>query len=236
MAANLLIEERRGYFIVTINRAAAFNTLSIDTLNELTNFFSSIGKRDDTAAVILTGAGGSFAAGADLKELLSLAPQSAVQFSKRGQDLFSLMGNLSQLVIAAIDGYCLGGGLDLALACDIRYASLRSMFAHPGAKLGIITGFGGTMRLPDAVGLASAKKLFTTAERIDAAEAKRIGLVQQVTNNDVMTIAVSLAERAVEQGRRSVGYFKEIIRQTGGLTTNQSDLIERRSKQLFDES
>src|SRR5882724_9971185 len=163
MSANLLIDERSEYVVITINRASAFNTLSIDTLNELSDSFRSIGNRDDIAAIILTGTGDSFAAGADIKELSSLTPQSAIEFSERGQDLFTQIERLPQLVIAAIDGYCLGGGLDLALACDIRYATSRSTFAHPGAKLGIITGFGGTTRLADAVGIASASRLFTTA-------------------------------------------------------------------------
>jgi enoyl-CoA hydratase len=236
MPVNLLIDERSGYIVITINRAAAFNTLSIDTLKELADGFRLISDRDDIAAVILTGTGESFAAGADIKELSALTPQSAIEFSKRGQDLFTLMEHLPQLVIAAIDGYCLGGGLDLALACDIRYGSSRSTFAHPGAKLGIITGFGGTMRLPETVGIASAVRMITTAERIDALAAERIGLVQQVVDGDVMAVAISLAERAVARGRKTISYFKEIIRQTSRVTSNQSDLIERRSKDLFNRS
>jgi enoyl-CoA hydratase len=236
MSANLLIDERSGYVVITINRAAAFNTLSIDTLKELTNSFRSIATREDIAALILTGMGDSFAAGADIKELSALTPQSAIGFSKRGQDFFTLMESLPQLVIAAIDGYCLGGGLDLALACDIRYATARSTFAHPGAKLGIITGFGGTMRLPNSIGQASAVRLFTTAERITAEEAERIGLVQQVVKDDVKTIAISLAERAGEQGKRAIGYFKEVTKQTSRITLSQANLLEHRASELFKKS
>jgi len=236
MSANLLTEERTGYVIITINRAAMFNTLSIETLTELTQTISVIAKRTGVAAIILKGTGDSFAAGADIKELSSLTPQSAIEFSKRGQDLFNLLGEIPQLVIAAIDGYCLGGGLDLALACDIRYATVRSTFAHPGARLGIITGFGGTMRLPDAIGPAAARRMFTTADRIDAREAERIGLVQRVVDDDVMSIAISLAESAADQGRKTIAYFKEVIRQTSRVSAGQAGLIERRAKELFNKS
>ena len=236
MSANLLIDEHSGYIIITINRAAMFNTLSIETLTELTAFIQAAGKRKDTAAIILKGTGDSFAAGADIRELSLLTPQTAIEFSKRGQDLFNLFEEIPQLVIGAIDGYCLGGGLDIALACDIRYATSRSTFAHPGAKLGIITGFGGTMRLPDAIGQASARLMFTTAKRIDAKEAERIGLVQRVVDDDVMSIAILLAEKAAVHGGKSISYFKEIIKQTVRVSRSQADIIERRAKELFNKS
>ena len=150
-------------------------------------------------AVIVTGAGDeSFAAGADLREVSSLTSRSALSFAARGQRVFDRIERSPQIVIAAIRGYCMGGGLDLALACDIRHASPDSTFAHPGALRGIVTGFGGTGRLPRLIGRSRAIELFATGRRLSATEALEIGLVDRVSDDPLATTR----EVAVEIGQR----------------------------------
>lgn len=176
--------ESDGTAVVTINRGPQFNTLSIETLEALDTVFVALAADSSCVAVIVTGAGGeSFAAGADLREVGSLTPRSALAFAARGQRVFDRIERAPQIVLAAIDGYCMGGGLDLALACDIRHASPRSTFAHPGSIRGIMTGFGGTGRLPRLVGRSRAIELFATGGRISADKALEIGLIDRVTDD-----------------------------------------------------
>ena len=128
----------------------------------------------------ITGEGGSFAVGADLNEIGDLTPSTARAFSQQGNRIFRLLERSDTAVVAGIDGFCLGGGLDLALAADWRVASERSVFGHPGADLGLITGFGGTQRLPRLIGQRAAARYLYTAQRMDAEEAYQQGLAQEV--------------------------------------------------------
>ncbi|HYH84288.1 MAG TPA: enoyl-CoA hydratase/isomerase family protein, partial [Pyrinomonadaceae bacterium] len=132
--------------------------------------------------------------GADIRELQSLTPESAREFAARGQQLFQRIADARQLTIAAVNGFCMGGGLDFALACRVRVASHQAVFAHPGARLGIITGWGGTQRLPALVGTARAFEMFTTARRLTADEAFEIGLVSRV-RPDALDCALEIAAR-----------------------------------------
>jgi enoyl-CoA hydratase len=138
--------------IVRFNRPAQRNALSFSTLNKLKSILSTLLPSDDVGAIILTGTDDVFASGADIRELSELNPASAFEFSTFGQSLFQSVGDAKQVTIAAINGYCMGGALDLALSCDIRVASKAAVFSHPGGKLGIITGWGGTQRLPRIIG------------------------------------------------------------------------------------
>ena len=133
--------------------------------------------------LIITGYAGVFSVGADLDSLGSLDAPSAREFSIRGQSLMSRVTKPDAITMAAIDGHCLGGGLDLALSCDLRYASPRSTFQHPGVKRGIITGWGGNVRLPALIGADNARGYFVTAERIGAEEAKRLGLLNDICDS-----------------------------------------------------
>lgn len=133
--------------------------------------------RDDIQSIIFTGTDDVFASGANIRELTQLNPESAKDFAKFGQTLFQMIADARQVTIAAINGYCMGGALDLALACDLRVASKDAVFAHPGARLGIITGWGGTQRLPRLIGRARALEFFTTARTLKSIEALEIGLV-----------------------------------------------------------
>lgn len=178
--------ERNQYAIITINRAPQMNSLSQAVFAKLTATLTRLRTDRHLRAIVLTGANGIFSVGADLNEVALLDPVTAFEFSRRGQATLKLLSSASThkvVTIAAIDGYCLGGGLDLALACELRFASPRSTFAHPGAKRGIITGWGGTIRLPRLVGRTTALQLFLTGDRIDAAEALRIGLVHELCDN-----------------------------------------------------
>ena len=155
--------------IIRFNRPARRNSLSSGTLTKLDSIFSQVTSQTDVSAIIFTGTDDVFASGADIRELAGLDPISARAFSERGQKLFQRIADAPQLTVAAINGYCMGGALDLSLACDIRVASSSAVFAHPGSQLGIITGWGGTQRLPRLIGKARALELFMTARRFDAA-------------------------------------------------------------------
>jgi enoyl-CoA hydratase len=166
--------------IIRFDSPASRNSLSQDVLNELERILTTILDRSDIDAIIFTGSADVFASGADIKELTSLSQETAYRFSKRGQTVFGMITGARQRTIAAINGYCMGGALDLALACDIRIASSKAVFAHPGARLGIITGWGGTQRLPRLIGRARALELFVTGRRVESAEALAIGLIDEV--------------------------------------------------------
>lgn len=178
----IVVESRASLAIIRLNRPAEKNQLSIATLAELETAVSALTTRADVSAIIFTGTADAFASGANIRELRSHTPETARAFAQRGQHLFQKIADASQLTIAAVNGYCMGGGLDLALACDVRCASTNAVFAHPGARLGIITGWGGTQRLPRLIGVARALEMFATARRISSKEAYAIGLVSMVSD------------------------------------------------------
>jgi enoyl-CoA hydratase len=177
---HVVTEERAALAVIRIDRPEQRNSLSAATLNDLDVAFSTLSVRDDINAIIFTGTRDVFASGADIRELRTLTSDTALEFARRGQALFQKISEARQLTIAAINGYCMGGGLDLALACRIRVASPTAVFAHPGARLGIITGWGGTQRLSALIGTARAVEMFTTARRLSAEEAFDCGLVTRI--------------------------------------------------------
>ncbi len=179
-APAVVVEELGAHAILRFNRPRERNPLSLSTLAALEQAFDELTARADLTTIIITGTDDVFASGANIRELQTLTPATAREFAVRGQRLFQRIADARQLTIAAVNGYCMGGGLDLALACDVRVASNGAVFAHPGARLGIITGWGGTQRLARLVGTARALGMFLTARRVGAAEAKAIGLVEEV--------------------------------------------------------
>jgi enoyl-CoA hydratase len=189
----VIVEACSSFAVIRLNRPAARNPLSITTLEELDSCVSALITRTDINAIIFTGTQDVFASGADIRELRSLTPQTAREFATRGQRLFQKIADAKQLTIAAVNGYCMGGGLDLALACDVRCASPIAVFAHPGARLGIITGWGGTQRLPRLIGAARALEMFVTAKRVTSDEAYEIGLVSRIIE-PVLDYAIKLAK------------------------------------------
>jgi len=178
--------------VIRFNKPAQRNPLSVSTLHDLQETLLALLPRDDVKFLIFTGTGDVFASGANIRELAQLNSMTALQFSQLGQRVFQLIADAQQRTVAAINGYCLGGALDLALACDIRIASTSASFAHPGARLGIITGWGGTQRLPSIIQRARALELFLTARRITSAEALEMGLVSSLSD-DPLGSAISTA-------------------------------------------
>ncbi len=166
--------------VVRFNRPAERNALSTPTLDKLDIMLSNLISDHKLNSIIFTGTGNVFSSGADIRELATLDVNRARHFSSKGQRLFQRIAKAPQLTIAAINGYCMGGGLDLALACDIRVAASSAVFAHPGARLGIITGWGGTQRLPRVIGKARALEFFITAQRMTSKEAQEIGLISRI--------------------------------------------------------
>lgn len=178
----LLIEEENGIVTVTINREKALNALNYQTFSELEYLFGTqLSQRIDFKGVIITGAGEkAFVAGADIKEFAELTTETGAALSKRGQDIFFLIERFHRPVIAAVNGFALGGGCELALACHLRIAGEKARFGLPELNLGIIPGYGGTQRLAQYIGKTKAMEYLLTSNMIDAQEANRLGLVNAV--------------------------------------------------------
>jgi enoyl-CoA hydratase len=178
---NVLLDKSDSIAVVTINRPDKLNALNAATVAELDRAFRDAAADDDVRGVIVTGAGEkAFVAGADIGELARMGPIDGVAVSRLGQDAFRFLETMGKPVIAAVNGFALGGGMELALACHLRVASEKAKFGLPEVKLGIIPGYGGTIRLPRIVGRGRALELILTGEMIDAAEAYRIGLANRV--------------------------------------------------------
>ncbi len=169
--------------IVRFTRPEIRSPLSVVVLDQLHTIVDDLSLNSDITRLIFTGSGDSFASGADLREIARVSPENAHDFARYGQTLMAKVAALPQKTIAAINGWCFGGALDLALSCDIRIASTNAKFAHPGTGLGIITGWGGTQRLPRLVGQGNALEMFFTAATVDAEKALRIGLVDLVADD-----------------------------------------------------
>jgi len=182
-----------GCLIITFTRPEVRNPLSVSVLIELLSILNAVDAAIRT--VIFTGSDDVFASGADLREIAEVTKDEAPAFARRGQSLMNRICDLEQTTIAAINGYCFGGALDLALACDRRIASPAAKFAHPGAGLGIITGWGGTQRLPRLVGTANALEMFFTASPVDAERALPIGLVDEIAD-DPLERALAFTQQA----------------------------------------
>ena len=178
MSEYLVTERLSDALVVRFTRPEIRNPLSREVVERLHEIIDSID--GSVKKIIFTGSGDTFASGANLNEIAALSPDDAPEFARLGQSLMQKIDDLPQLVIAAINGHCFGGALDLALSCDIRIASPTARFAHPGAGLGIITGWSGTQRLPRLVGTVNANEMFFTASPIDSKRALHIGLIDEI--------------------------------------------------------
>ena len=179
--------------IIRFNRPAIKNPLSVKTLEKLDRIYTVLNFDVRFEKIIFTGSGDTFASGANLNEISRLTQDTAREFGRRGQRLMQKIYNSDKLTMAAINGYCFGGALDLAMSCKRRIASPNTIFCHPGVSLGIITGWGGTQLLPRLIGEAKALEIFLTARRVDAYEALRIGLVDELAENPLNS-ALSFVE------------------------------------------
>ncbi len=191
MSTYMKCEKIGDSLIVRFARPEVRNPLSRVVIEQLHSIVDSIG--DGVKNLIFTGTGEAFASGANLNEIAALSADDAPEFALLGQTLMQKIDELPLRVIAAINGHCFGGALDLALACDRRIASPAARFAHPGAGLGIITGWGGTQRLPRLVGTANANEMFFTAFPINAERALKIGLIDEIAD-DVMETALQIVQ------------------------------------------
>lgn len=178
----ILVSQQDGIVNLTINRPKALNALNKGVFDDLDTFFSEgYLQYDKLTGVIISGAGEkAFVAGADIKEFLSLDAESAIHLSKRGQDVFFKIENFHLPVIALVDGFALGGGCELAMACHMRIGTPKAKFGQPEVNLGLIPGYGGTQRLPQLVGKAKAMEMILTGDMIDAMEAHRLGLINYI--------------------------------------------------------
>ena len=197
---------------VTVNRPKAMNALNSQVLDELFDAFTALAGNADVKAVILTGEGKAFVAGADIAEMSKLNAVEARAFAKKGHAVMNLIENIEKPVIAAVNGFALGGGCELSMACDIRIASSKAKFGQPEVGLGLIPGFGGNLRLPRLVGKGNAKYLSYSADMIDAAEAYRIGLVQKVAEpEELIAEAEKMAGKIAAQAPIAVAVAKDVV-------------------------
>ncbi len=190
---------------VTLNNSPR-NVLTLSLMAELETVVDELGKNGAVKAIVLTGSGPLFVAGADIKVIASItSTEGGEQLARQGQALFSKIEQMHKVVIAAINGFCLGGGLELAMACHIRIAGDRVRMGQPEINLGIIPGFGGTQRLPRLVGQAKAIELILTGDMINAEEAKRIGLVNKVVPEaEVLKQATGMAKKIASKGGKAI--------------------------------
>jgi enoyl-CoA hydratase len=197
---NLLVEVEDGITLVKINRPQVLNALNEETLRELQGALKEVAGRKDVRAVILTGEGDkAFVAGADIAAMKAMNPTDALAFSRLGHDTLGMIENLTKPVIAAVNGFALGGGLEIALACDFIYASEKAKLGVPEVTLGIFPGFGGTQRLPRLIGKGKAKELIFTGGMIDASEAYNLGIVNKVFPTDQLMEEVFKTARTIAQ-------------------------------------
>ncbi|HUG43993.1 MAG TPA: enoyl-CoA hydratase-related protein [Acidobacteriota bacterium] len=220
---NLHVEFSEGVAVATFNRPEVMNALNQRTLEELDALLQKLEGDDGVGILILTGAGGkAFVAGADIREFSRLDALSARGLALRGQRLFTRLEEFSRPVVAAVNGFCLGGGCELALACHIRIASENAKFGQPEVKLGIIPGYGGTQRLTRLVGKGKALELILTGEMIAASEAKEIGLVNHVVAaENLLPFCRELAGKMLKNGPLALRYAIQAVNGGAEMSLHQ---------------
>jgi enoyl-CoA hydratase len=225
---NLLIEIEDGIGLVTINRPQALNALNRETLAELATAIDELSDEDEVQVIILTGSGEkAFVAGADIRELAENSPLESNVHAMFGQSLMDLIEELGMPTIAAVNGYALGGGLELAMACSIRIASTNAKLGLPEVGLGIIPGFGGTQRLPRLVGQGRAMHMVLTAEPVDAATALQYGLVTEVHEPaELLGAAKVLAKKLMAKSSLTLRIAEETVRVGAEMAQTQGMAYE----------
>ena len=217
---NLIVEMDNQTAIVTVNRPKVLNALNKETIKELKQVFEELEGDDSVLSVILTGAGEkSFVAGADITEIRTSTAMEARDWGRYAQAVFNSVENFPKTVIAAVNGFALGGGCELAMSCDIRIASEKARFGQPEVLLGVTPGYAGTQRLPRLIGKGRAKELIFTGDQIDAAEAYRIGLVNKVVApENLLSAAKEMAAKINSRGQIAVKLSKTAINE--GMDTD----------------
>lgn len=208
----LIVEKNEGITTVKINKPKSLNALNSEVLTELNDCFKNLETCEETKVIVLTGEGRSFVAGADISEMQPLNAKEAHAFAKLGMDTFMMIEKHSKPVIAAVNGFALGGGCELALACDIRIASDKAVFGQPEVGLGITPGFGGTQRLPRTIGVGRAKMLIYSAQNVKADMAYEYGICDKVVPaEELMDEVYKLAKTIASKAPAAVSYAKKSI-------------------------
>ncbi len=221
--------------LLTISRPSSLNALNSAFFDELNTYLDDIVANEPFKVLVITGEGKAFVAGADIAEMVDLEPQAAKGFSEKGQQTFLRLEKLPVPVIAAINGYALGGGCELALACDIRIASKKAVFGLPEVTLGLIPGYAGTVRLPRLIGMGNALKCMLTGDPVVAEEAFRMGLVQDLTEPETLIEeAIKLGNKIASRGPKAVQFVKEVARMGRHVNCETAlDLEKNRFSELF---
>jgi len=211
---NILSENKDGILYLTINRESKLNAINFGTLEEIKNIFNEVNDNKSIRSVIITGAGEkAFAAGADINEIAELNELNARKFSESGQEIFSLIETCHKPVVAVINGYALGGGCELAMACHMRIAASNAMFGQPEVNLGIIPGYGGTQRLTMLIGRAKASELLMTGDMVGAEEAKSLGLLNHLvpTKEDAIAKAEEILHKIMSKAPLAIGMIVDCV-------------------------
>ncbi len=221
----LRITDVENIKIITINRPEAMNALNSFVFRELKTCLTEI--PSETRAIIITGEGKAFVAGADISEMVSMSSKEGEAFSRTGQEVFMMIENLNIPVIAAVNGYALGGGCELAMACDIRIASNKAKFGQPEVNLGLIPGYAGTQRMPRLIGMGNALYYLMTGDQMNAEQAEKIGLVQIVTDPEqLIDLALEVAKKITQKGPSAIGKVKKAVQKGFDLPFNKASELE----------
>ena len=225
---NIKFEKKGSIAYVTIDRPKVLNALNMATMEELGEVFTDLAADREVRVVILTGSGEkAFVAGADINELQKNNPVEAKAYTHRGQAVLDLIENLGKPVIACINGFALGGGCEIAMACTMRLASEKARLGQPEVKLGLIPGYGGTQRLPRLVGTGLAMQMLLTGEMISAQEAYRIGLVNEVlAPEQLIPRAEDIAQKIIANAPLAVQYCMEAVHQGLNMTLQEGLFLE----------
>jgi enoyl-CoA hydratase len=211
----LKLEVQDNIALLTLSRPEVLNVLNSEMIASFGKAVKAVSQNKNIRVLIITGAGKAFAAGADIKELSQMKPDSAFNFSRKGQQAFLRLEMLDIPVIAAINGFALGGGCELALACDMRIGSSTAKFGMPETSLGLMPGFAGTQRLCRLIGYANAMFMMTTADSVNADDALRLGLLQIVVEpHQLMEVSFDVAYKIVSNGKYAVRAVKELARKS----------------------
>lgn len=223
----LQIEKKDSIALVTISRPKAMNALNTRFFDEMDQAVVSFKEDKDLRAIIITGDGKAFVAGADIAEMQNKTSEEGSTFSRKGQNTFASFASLRVPVIAAVNGFALGGGLELAMGADFRIASTKAKFGQPEVNLGLIPGFAGTQRLSRLVGLADALYLLMSADMIGAEEALRIGLVQKVVEpEELLDTCMKIAQNIASKGPQAVAKVKAVTHQGVNMTLEEGSELE----------
>ena len=219
-----------GILLVTISRPKAMNALNTQFFNEMDELVASVKNNPEVKVMVITGEGKAFVAGADIAEMVNKDQTEGEAFSRLGQNTFRSLEKLEIPVIAAVNGYALGGGMELTMACDFRIAGTKAKFGQPEVNLGLIPGYAGTQRLSRLTNLGDALYLLMTADMIGAEDALRIGLVQKVVEQEsLMEEVMKIARNIASKGPQAVKKVKEVVRKGYEMTLDEGADLEARA-------